>query len=526
MYDSDLDTPCVVRSSNLCQELGLISNLFSDKTGTLTRNEMKFVKCIVDGMNYDITTGYSHSVFNGIRTGHFGDGLSIEGSGSLYDFLRCLILCHTVILEKNGVYRAESPDELALVQGVSHFECRMLERNITMTQVELIGEKQEHAVLAINAFNSDRKRMSVLVRGSKSGQHFLLCKGADSTVLPLCRVSGDELKAAEKSLFELSCSGLRTLCIAMKPLSAESADEWLAEFRRAQSSLVDRENLLSSVAGKIESDLTFLGITAVEDQLQEEVPEVIADLAKAGIVLWMLTGDKQETAISIGKSCNLVTRNTKLLFITGMQSVKELEICLEQMLDYIRVNFVSDLNRVLNEKFIELGLVIDGQSLSFFQEDDKLMNRNLMNICSSSRTVIACRLTPRQKQVLVLLVKRESKHRSTCLAIGDGANDVSMILEADVGVGIIGKEGKQAANNADFAIGQFKFLRRLLLIHGRWNYIRRSVSFLYCAHKCQVLTVTMFWYNFYSAVSGTSIYESWVHSSFNVVLGLPIIFGV
>ena len=134
--------------------------------------------------------------------------------------------------------------------------------------------------------------------------------------------------------------------------------------------------------------------------------------------------------------------------------------------------------------------------------------------------------TFQQKQVLVLLVKRESKHRSTCLAIGDGANDVSMILEADVGVGIIGKEGKQAANNADFAIGQFKFLRRLLLIHGRWNYIRRSVSFLYCAHKCQVLTVTMFWYNFYSAVSGTSIYESWVHSSFNVVLGLPIIFGV
>lgn len=152
------------------------------------------------------------------------------------------------------------------------------------------------------------------------------------------------------------------------------------------------------------------------------------------------------------------------------------------------------------------------------------MAANLLKVGQSCRSVIACRLTPRQKQLLVKIVKRLTVPRATCLAIGDGANDVSMIREADVGVGIFGKEGKQAANNADFAIGQFKFLKRLLLVHGRWNYIRQSRTFLYSAHKNMVITLTLFWYSYFCANSGTSTYESWVYSSFNIVLGLPIVF--
>ena len=539
MYESELDTPCIIRSSNLCQELGLVSNVFSDKTGTLTRNEMKFVKFIVDGMIYDMISGTrcpvaqptkEESSVNVLslaresRGGATGDGRSKEGSGSLYDFLRCLIICHTVILEKNGTYRAESPDELALVEGVGRYSCRLLERSSTLIDIELLGEKQQYAVLAVNSFNSDRKRMSVLVKGTKSGQHFLLCKGADSTVLSLCDLAPEDAKNTEKALFDLSCFGLRTLCVAMKPLSSEDANSWLANYKRAQSSMNEREKMLSAVAAEIEKGMRLVGLTAVEDRLQDEVPEVIADLAKAGIVLWMLTGDKQETAISIGTSCNLLTRNTKTLFLSGIRNEDEFEFRLQEMVDDIRVNFVPGQGYKLNERCIELGLIMDGPSFGFFHEDDINQRRNLMLVCQSCRSVIACRLTPIQKQALVHLVKRETKRNATCLAIGDGANDVSMILEADVGVGIFGKEGRQAANNADFAIGQFKFLRRLLLLHGRWNYIRQSRAFLYCAHKNQVITLTLFWYCYFSAVSGTSIYESWVYSSFNIVLGLPIIF--
>ena len=539
MYDEELDMPCIVRSSNLCQELGLVSNVFSDKTGTLTRNEMKFIKFIVDGMSYDMIAGTRFPIAQSAkeergvnvialarecRGGASGDGPCKEGSGSLYDFLRCLIICHTVILEKNGTYRAESPDELALVEGVGRYSCRLVERSSTLIDIELLGERQQYAVLAVNAFDSNRKRMSVLVKGARSGQHFLLCKGADSTVLSLCNLSAEEAKGVEKSLFDLSCFGLRTLCVAIKPLSNEAANSWLANYKKAQSSLNEREKMLTAAAAEVEQGLRLVGLTAVEDRLQDQVPEVIADLAKAGIVLWMLTGDKQETAISIGTSCNLLTRNTKTLFLSGIRNEDEFEFRLQEMVDDIAVNFVPGQGYKLNERMLELGLIMDGPSFSFFRAEDADMRRNLMTVCQSCRSVIACRLTPLQKQALVHLVKRETKRSATCLAIGDGANDVSMILEADVGVGIFGKEGRQAANNADFAIGQFKFLRRLLLLHGRWNYIRQSRAFLYCAHKNQVITLTLFWYCYFSAVSGTSIYESWVYSSFNIVLGLPIIF--
>ena len=538
MYDADLDTPCVVRASNLCQELGLVSNIFSDKTGTLTRNEMKLVKFIVDGMSYDAVNGSRHAVGEAVKEekgvnvvslakesvgGICGDGISDKKIGELYEFLRCLMVCHTIIIEKGGSYRAESPDELALIDGLLRYKCRILERSTTKIIIELLGEKQEYLVLAVNAFTSERKRMSILVKGAITGQHLLLCKGADSTVLPLCNVSVAQMKDAEKALFDLSCLGLRTLCVAMKPLSDDAANDFLNNFRSAQSSITDREQLLTSAAAKVEQDLRFLGISAVEDRLQDEVPEVIADLAKAGIVLWMLTGDKQETAISIGTSCNLITRNTKTLFLSGISNEDDFEFRLNTMAEDVRSHFVEGQGYKSKEQDLELGLVIDGPSFNFFNEDDNSMRRNLMTVCQSCRSVIACRLTPRQKQALVHFVKREMKRSATCLAIGDGANDVSMILEADVGVGIFGKEGRQAANNADFAIGQFKFLKRLLLLHGRWNYVRQARSFLYCAHKTQVIVLTLYWYNYLCAISGTSPYASWVFFSFNIVLGLPII---
>ena len=140
------------------------------------------------------------------------------------------------------------------------------------------------------------------------------------------------------------------------------------------------------------------------------------------------------------------------------------------------------------------------------------------------RSVVACRLTPLQKQMLVSMVKTHSAPRAITLSIGDGANDVSMIREADVGVGIIGKEGRQAANNADIAIGQFQHLRKLMFVHGRWNYIRTAKALLYSIHKNLVITFTLVYFSFFALLSGTSPYESYIYTGFNFALGLPIIF--
>ncbi len=172
LYDETLDSPCIVKSSNMCQELGLVSNVFSDKTGTLTRNEMKLVSFIVDNIKFNLE--------NCSET----DFVYAEDS-AIYSFLKCMSLCHTIVKEKNGKYRAESPDELALVEGVSKFDCGLLERNSSSMIVKILGQKKEFNILAVNAFNADRKRMSILVHDPTNDDYYLMCKGADSIMVRL-----------------------------------------------------------------------------------------------------------------------------------------------------------------------------------------------------------------------------------------------------------------------------------------------------------------------------------------------------
>jgi phospholipid-transporting ATPase len=487
LYDPVLDMPCSVRSSNLAQELGLVSNIFSDKTGTLTRNEMKFVQFIVEGRMFYVND--QAALLDQLKK------QSNVGNSLVYQFLLCLTTCHTVIREKNGTYRAESPDELALVEGAGQYECGLLERGTTSMVCEMLGKRKNFDVLAVNAFNSDRKRMSILIRDNESSEYYLMCKGADNIMLPLCEMSSSARSDAEKALLDLACQGLRTLCVARQPLTKQRAESWLKSYRDASNSLQDRAGRLAAVAADIEQGMELLGITAIEDRLQDEVPEVIADLAKAGIVLWMLTGDKEETAINIGHSCNLLRHDTKTFFLTRIEAKEDYNTQIYQVADEIEQCRLENQLAIANgEEGVEIALVMDGPSFKFFDETNRQHRAKLLQIGKACRSVIACRLTPVQKQQLVNLIKVDTKPKATTLSIGDGANDVSMIREADVGVGIFGKEGRQAANNADFAVGQFKFLRKLLLVHGRWNYCRQSKVFLYSMHKNMVITLSLFWY--------------------------------
>lgn len=515
MYREELDISCAVRSSNLLQELGMVSNIFSDKTGTLTRNEMKLVKFVLNGTIYDVRARGEGAT--GPRS--LEEILKEFGANrqAFMDFATCLTLCHTVVREKSGNYRAESPDELALVEGMEGYECGLTERGSKEMIVNLFGQRRVYEALAVNPFNADRKRMSILVRNTETDEYMVLCKGADNIMMPLCKLHADEERSLNKSLLDLANFGLRTLVIAMKKLDKNEALAWLAEYKAATVSTLNREENIALVGANLEVNMRCIGLTAIEDRLQDEVPEVIADLAKAGIILWMLTGDKLETAINIGHSCNLLLHDTLTHILSGAQSADD---------------FLIKLTDIYNKMTADPGnknvaLVLDGKSFAYFDPKDKAQRNMLYVVGQGCRSVIACRLTPTQKREIVHLVKTESKPKATTLAIGDGANDVSMILEGDVGVGIFGKEGRQAANNADFAIGEFKFLRRLVLIHGRWNYIRQAIVFLYSMHKNMVITMTLFWYSYYSAVSGTTLYESWVYTGFNFILGLPIIiFGI
>ncbi len=485
MYEESVDTPCIVRSSNLSVELGVVSNIFSDKTGTLTRNEMNFVKFIINNKMYDVSPD-SPLTEQLKKTPNYT-------SSEMYNFFLCLATCHTVIREKTGAYRAESPDELALVTGVNKFKCGINERGTSHMVVEMLGIVTVFDVLAVNAFNADRKRMSILLRSREDGKYVLMCKGADNIMLERCKITAAERADVDKSLMDLACLGLRTLCIAHKYLSESEALKWLDSWKNAAASLQDRSGRLADAGEAIEKDMHLLGITAIEDRLQDDVPEVIAELASAGIVLWMLTGDKEETAINIGHSCNLLTSTTEKHFLTRINSADEYNTALQEV--YHKIYSQRD-SVIAGGVMPEIALIMDGPSFKYFDENSKEQRGFLLKIGQACRSVVACRLTPVQKQMLVSLVKLDTKPKATTLSIGDGANDVSMIREADVGVGIVGKEGRQAANNADFAIGQFKFLKPLLLAHGRWNYIRQSRVFLYSMHKNMVITLTLFWFRY------------------------------
>lgn len=517
LYREELDVACLVKSSNLVQELGMVSNIFSDKTGTLTRNEMKLVKYVIDGVIYDIEwLPNAGKVIDETREhAQIPSGLSPTSAQKLHDFMRCLTTCHTVIREKDGTYRAESPDELALIEGVGNYGCYLHERGTKEMSIAMFGKNETFEILAVNPFNADRKRMSILIKEKATDRYFVMCKGADNIMIPLCKLDMHETQGLDKSLTAMSQLGLRTLVIAQKELTALQAWEWLETFKAATLSTVDREDHIAKAGALLEVEMTLTGLTAIEDRLQDEVPEVIADLAKAGIILWMLTGDKLETAINIGRSCNLILTDTELVRITHIDGPAHFADALEDA--YVKLTDSKNEN-------VEYALVIDGPSFLHMDYYEPEQRRKFLVVGQRCRSVISCRLTPTQKRELVMLVKKDLKPKATCLAIGDGANDVSMILEGNVGVGIFGKEGRQAANNADFAIGEFKFLRRMLLVHGRWNYVRQSKVFLYCMHKNMVLTLTLFWFSYYTAVSGTSLYESWIYSGFNFILGLPIVF--
>mmetsp|Transcript_15351 Transcript_15351/g.38040 ORF Transcript_15351/g.38040 Transcript_15351/m.38040 type:complete len:1784 (+) Transcript_15351:307-5658(+) len=649
------------------------------------------------------------------------------------------------------------------------------------------------SILAVNKFDSDRKRMSILLRSPPElgSAPILFCKGADSAMLDpsVCSaskivLSGNEMVDFERSqqlevvtedeesefetaqllgmqshLGEFATEGLRTLVLGVRFVTEAECAEWLEMHKQAATSIKDREGKLKEAALKIETNIHIVGSTAIEDKLQDGVPNTIATLEKAGIKLWVLTGDKRETAIEIGYSTHVLTPKMHLtemadkgeefvraqcamefmrlvkagklplyqraavdqaddswtmenfkyiigkfrrrvsralrsiiirlrlflrkilngdttVFQEALESISKEEDAENEVLkDVVRRRNVRDraekvirdymsahghedvhhdtnpispssefdtelstdelpavFNRaqsartllekrgsqrvsqterrsiqlaqltaqeagtqknepVIEEDMLSLAsflpasgdaasdfdkkrrtvlermfavdrdvrkgklvkhlkkevreelktgtridhhdispsgegpraLVVEGAALSHLLGDLEL-EELIFNIASQCDAVIACRVSPRQKALLVKLVRQRVVPEPVTLAIGDGANDVGMIQEAHVGIGISGKEGKQAVNASDFAIAQFRFLESLVLVHGRWDFMRLSVVVLYSFYKNACMAGCLILYNGETLFSGTPLFDEWVIAILNFVAGLPILF--
>ena len=490
-------------------------------------------------------------------------------------FFTCMAVCHTVVPETEPgsatiTYQAESPDEAALTKAAKDAGFEFVVREADHIVVRRHGARGlfrdlRYDVFGVHDFNSTRKRMSLVTQDASTGRIWLMCKGADNVMFDRA-ITEPSRPLLERQLTAFASKGLRTLVLGWREMSVGEFQAWRAEHGAASVSLTGREEALAAVAERYETGFTVLGATAIEDRLQAGVPGTIRDLARAGIKTWVLTGDKVETAINIGFSCRLLEPRMELITLSS-----EDPAALRAQLAGLEARFrplvpalaragagwaaralaacglgggggaaatpvaklsaagvpaaaspyrgPSDLPRVREST----ALVLTGPCLTHVLDQPDLEDA-LLTVARCCRAVIACRVSPQQKATIVHLVRRRVSPAPMTLAIGDGANDVGMIQRAEVGVGISGKEGLQAVNSADFAIAQFRFLRRLLLVHGRWNYRRMTKVVLYSFYKNVVITLSLFYYTSLTGFSGTSFYESLVYSAYNFVLGLPIIF--
>lgn len=463
--------------------------------------------------------------------GHFTDPTLLDNltgghstASIIREWLTLLAVCHTVIPERDAddpdviVYQAASPDEAALVHAVKRLGFSFNARTPETVFINALGKEERYEVLNVLDFNSTRKRMSVIVR-TPNGAIKLYCKGADSVIYERLNKSKQPFsKVTEEHLKGFASDGLRTLCLAVAQLTEQQYVEWNKKYVEAETALVDRGARMDEVSELIEKDLFLLGATAIEDKLQDGVPETIHKLAKAGIKIWVLTGDKQETAINIGFSCKLLTKRMDLLVCNEDTSAG-----VRRWIDDVnaRYNFLPNDGRMDDDT---LALIIDGASL--IHALSPALAQSWLGVARRCKAVICCRVSPLQKADIVRLVKNSVK--AICLAIGDGANDVGMIQAAHVGVGISGQEGLQAARAADYAIGQFRYLQKLLLVHGNWSYRRITLLILYFLYKNATLTLMEVFYAFQNGFSGQILFEEWIISSFNIFFTLlpPLAIGV
>lgn len=530
----------IVRNSTIPEELGRISYLMTDKTGTLTQNEMIFKKLhlgsIVFGQEtldeiVDLLAKSEHpgaspakSQASSSKSSHhdfdaFGSSFdSPAASSSVFSetqvqrsmpqkvrtAIMALALAHNVTPTTdelgNITYQASSPDEVALVKFTESVGMTLVSRDMTsMTIKTPSGRHEEFEILNVFPFTSETKRMGIIVRDKSTNKIEFFMKGADVAMMRIVEAS-DWL---EEECGNMAREGLRTLVFGMRTLDEYEYDAWLEHLNEAKLSIHDREANVQAAIERLESGLKLLGLTGVEDKLQVDVKPTLESLRNAGIRIWMLTGDKIETATCIAISARLVSRSQPIFQLVAKSPNEAYQL----------------LNAFGFKK--DTALVIDGGSLQMCLDHHR---ETFVNYAMKAPAVVCCRCSPTQKAEIVTLVKNRTGLR-TC-AIGDGGNDVSMIQAADVGLGIVGKEGKQASLAADFSINQFSYIAPLLLWHGRNSYKRSAHLSQFIIHRGLVISFIQAIFSAIFYFAAIAIYQGWLIVGYSTLFTMAPVFSL
>uniref|UniRef100_A0A3P9KZT9 Phospholipid-transporting ATPase n=1 Tax=Oryzias latipes TaxID=8090 RepID=A0A3P9KZT9_ORYLA len=491
----------VVRTSTIPEELGRLVYLLTDKTGTLTQNEMVFKRLHLGTVSYGADTMdeiQSHIVrsYGQVTSSSAAGGTTPSGksqtvgprvrksvSSRIHEAVKAIALCHNVtpvyeshgngetesaeadqdFTDDNRTYQASSPDEVALVRWTESVGLTLVNRDLTSLQLKTpSGQILSFHILQIFPFTSESKRMGIIVREESTGEITFYMKGADVAMASIVQYN-DWL---EEECGNMAREGLRTLVVAKKSLSEEQYQDFESRYSQAKLSLHDRTLKVAAVVESLEREMELLCLTGVEDQLQADVRPTLELLRNAGIKIWMLTGDKLETATCIAKSSHLVSRSQDIHVFRSVSNRGEAHL---------------ELNAFRRKH--DCALVISGDSLEVCL---RYYEHEFVELACQCPAVVCCRCSPTQKAQIVMLLQQHTANR-TC-AIGDGGNDVSMIQAADCGIGIEGKEGKQASLAADFSITQFRHVGRLLMVHGRNSYKRSAALGQFVMHRGMIIS--------------------------------------
>ncbi|RNF12542.1 phospholipid-transporting ATPase 1-like protein [Trypanosoma rangeli] len=503
---------CKSNTSNLNEQLAMVRYIFTDKTGTLTENAMRFKMGDIMG--------------NTIR------GEDIEGSLELLnkqsstraaaeEYFLALALCHTIQPFPDThspfgvVYEGSSPDEVALVTAAAEHGFCLRERTSSSLTVRVEKKTIVYEILATLDFTPERKMMSIVLRERNKERIMLFAKGADSSInfRTMDNADIEEYKRSlSLTLSDMAKYGLRTLLVATRDLTPKEFEEWNARFLDAGKVLVRRSEAVDKVCGEIEQNLRLLGATGIEDKLQEEVPETISFFLDAGVVVWMLTGDKRETAVTVAATASLCDPRNDYVLHVDVDSIDPKHLRAVEKVG-------SDLHEA--ELYLERGkeegvrctLVIDGISLNVVMEHYYIL---FLRLSMGLGSAVCCRLTPLQKAEIVRMFQKATGH--TAMAIGDGANDVTMLQEARLGIGIIGLEGAQATLAADYVIPRFRNLRRLCAVHGRYSLLRNASCIVVSFYKNFALAFMQFIFSFYCGFSGLTLFDGWLLTFYNIMM--------
>ena len=554
----------VARNSTIPEELGRISYIFSDKTGTLTKNEMVFKKISMEteqfgeesfkdlkgilsdecqSINNDaplldvfnLQKNSNENILNSnedINNSLSGDNDMIQDPNSesyqnrsmqirkiskrirrarnkiIRDTITAMVLCNNVTPTETG-FQASSPDEIALVKFADSLNMRLFHRTDKEIKIRDSADNvEEFEILANFPFSSDTKRMGIILKNKKYGHIIYYLKGAENIMMKF--VKKDYIGYIKENAENLAVKGLRTLVLTQKLLSQEEFDKWNLEYSEAITSMDNRKEKIAQAVSKLENNMDFLCVTGVEDLLQNEVATTIDNLRNAGMKVWMLTGDKVETATCISISAGIKSKNQKLFTIRY-----------DDLSDYDdrdntqkKIQKLKELFEEYNKKIITDPhlFIIDGDSL------DLALNHceeEFFKTSMQALSVVCCRCSPTQKRIIVKTIKKYTTARTA--AVGDGGNDVAMIQEADVGIGIVGKEGLQASLAADYSIKEFRTLSGLLLWWGRIAYKNTSMVANFVIHRGLIISFNQFIFSLIFYYNAVALYNGMLSFGYSTI---------